>query len=127
MVAAGSVVSCGSVQSDADACGVAIRVAIRVAHIGAPLPHDVPPLLSQQGIPHAAAHDILEVVIPRHEVVLRHHFRRVAEPLGDDMLGITLHPVGRARRPKILQEPRPTPRDLRWTPIFGQSGALYKL
>jgi hypothetical protein len=64
MVAAGFVVSCGSVQSDADACGVAIRFAIRVAHIGDPLPHGVPPLLSRQGIPHAAARDILEVVIP---------------------------------------------------------------
>jgi hypothetical protein len=59
MVAAGSVVSCGSVLPDADACGVAIRV----AHIGGTVPPVTAALLPRQGAPHAAVHDVLEVVV----------------------------------------------------------------
>jgi hypothetical protein len=59
VVAAGSVVWCGSVLPDADACGVAFRVAASRT----PLPRDAVRTL-------AAAHHILEVVLAAHHVML---------------------------------------------------------
>ena len=60
MVAAGSVVLCDSVLPDADACGVAIRVAGRCTLCHAHRRHF-----------RRAVHHILEVVVAGHEVVLR--------------------------------------------------------
>ncbi|MCX7429526.1 MAG: hypothetical protein NTY17_00695 [Planctomycetia bacterium] len=50
---------------------------------------------------------MLEVVLAGHQVVLGRDLWRVSEPFGDNMGGIPLYPVGLARRPEILQEPRP--------------------
>jgi hypothetical protein len=55
----------------------------------------------------APAHHILEVVLPRHQVVLGRELRRMTEPLRDHVQRILLDPVGLARGPQILQEPRP--------------------
>jgi hypothetical protein len=96
MVAAGSLVSCGCVLSGAMACGVAIRVAASRT----PLPRAVVRIL-------AAAHHVLEVVLAGHQVMLGCHLRRIAQPLGDRVGGVPLHPVGLARRPEIPEKPWP--------------------
>jgi hypothetical protein len=67
MVLAGSVVLCGSVLPNADACGVAFRVALWLA----PLHH----LDTARRARLAATHDILKVVVAGHHVVLRRHLR----------------------------------------------------
>ena len=42
----------------------------------------------------AAAHDVLEVVLAGHQIVLGRDLRRVPEPRGDDVGRVLLHPVG---------------------------------
>ena len=54
-----------------------------------------------------AAHDVLEVVLAGHEVLLGRDLRRVSEPRGDDVDRVLLHPVGLAGGPEVLQDPRP--------------------
>jgi hypothetical protein len=55
----------------------------------------------------AASHHVVEVVLPRHQVVLRCHLRRVSQPLGNHVGRILLNPARRTRRPEVLEESRP--------------------
>jgi hypothetical protein len=57
--------------------------------------------------PAPATNDIFEVVVAGHQVVLCRHLGRVSEPLRHDVRRITLHPVGRARSPEVLQKTWP--------------------
>ena len=57
--------------------------------------------------PHSAAARLPDMVITRLEVMLPSNRRRVAEPLRDLMSGEVLDPVGLARGPEILEQPRP--------------------
>jgi len=79
------------------------------AHLGAPQPqHPENPTrtLCRRWAP-AAAHHILEVVLAGHQVMLRGHLRRMAQPLGDRMGRVPLHPVGLTRSPQVREQPRP--------------------
>ena len=57
--------------------------------------------------------DILEVMLAGLQVVGSSDHRRVTEPLGDDVVGILLHPIRRARCPHVLEQPRPRCRFIR--------------
>jgi hypothetical protein len=99
VAAAGSVVSCEGVPSRADACCVAKCVARRWPRGGR--------FRARGHGRQAAAHDVFEVVLAGHEVVLGRDLRRVPEPRGDDVGRVLLHPVGLAGGTEVLQEPRP--------------------
>ena len=106
MVAAGSVVLCGSVLPDADACGVAFRVAMD-AHFASHFDRLPCPSPERFFLRRAAVDDVLKVMLAGHQVVLGGDLRRVSEPLGDRVGRIFLNPVRRARRPEVLEKPRP--------------------
>jgi len=66
-----------------------------------------PPAPSRRTTFAAAANDVLEVAVLRHEVVLGRDLRGVSEPLGDHVGRVPLRPVGRTGRPEDLQDPLP--------------------
>jgi hypothetical protein len=102
VVAAGSVVSCDSVRSGAGACCTAFCTTgcgdLRPSGGGGRRPR-------RRRV--GPTNHILEVVLPRHQVVLGRDLRRMPEPLRDHVRGILFDPVGLARGPQNLQEPRP--------------------
>ena len=102
---------CGRLRSRISRCnGCAFRVALRRA----PLPVHRAVCLWR-----AAVDDVLKVMLAGHQVVHGGDLRRVPPPRGNNVGRIFLHPVRRARRPEILEEPRPglvaSPDDTNWT------------
>jgi hypothetical protein len=102
VVAAGSVIFCDSAPADAGACGVAFRATLR-------RPDGTRRRLLGGG--HrtcgTAVHDVLEMVLARHQVVLGRHLGGVAEPLGHGVGWMAFNPVGLARGPKVLEQAVP--------------------
>jgi len=86
-VAAGSGVLCGFLPEPSGTCCAAFCAALRTGS--------------------AACHHVLNVMLPGLGVMGRSHLRRLSQLIGNHVGRIFLHPIGRTRRPKILQEPQP--------------------